>query len=200
MLIINIYCISYTTTDLTPEEIYDLGMSELDRIHAEMRTAFDELGYPSDHSLESLYSQVAAESGFLTGAEILPGYEAIISDAEVKLPTAFATLPQQEVIVKPDVNGGFYIPGSVDGSRPGAVRGNDRSGAKIFHAEPDLSSVSTRTSPPNCARSGVGPAHIPPGGDQHGVCGGLGALCGTTGVRTGLVRGRSAGEPRPPAE
>ncbi len=110
----------YTTTDLTPEEIYDLGMSELDRIHAEMRTAFEELGYPSDDSLESLYSQVAAESGFLTGAEILPGYEAIISDAEAKLPNAFATLPQQEVIVKPDVNGGFYIPGSVDGSRPGA--------------------------------------------------------------------------------
>ena len=55
----------YTTTDLTSEEIYDLGLAELDRIHDEMRAAFTELGYPEDQSLEDLYRQAAAESGTL---------------------------------------------------------------------------------------------------------------------------------------
>ena len=109
----------YTTTALTPEEIYNLGLAELDRVHNEMRAVFDELGYPADASLESLYNQAIAESGSLTGEEILPGYEAIIAEAEKKLPTAFDTFPQQDVIVTPDANGGFYVPGSVDGSRPG---------------------------------------------------------------------------------
>ena len=111
---------AYTTTDLTADEIYNLGLTELDRIHAEMRAVFDELGYPADASLESLYRQVATESGTLSGAEILPGYEAIITDAEAKLDAAFNTLPQQNVIVVADQNGGFYVPGAVDGSRPGA--------------------------------------------------------------------------------
>ena len=111
---------AYTTTDLTAEEIYDLGLTELDRIHAEMRAVFDELGYPADASLESLYNQVAADSGYLSGSEILPGYEAIITDADAKLDAAFNTLPQQNVIVVADQNGGFYVPGAVDGSRPGA--------------------------------------------------------------------------------
>jgi uncharacterized protein (DUF885 family) len=110
----------YTTTDLTADEIYNLGMTELDRVHAEMRALFSELGYPEDETLEALYSQAAADSGYLSGAEILPGYEAIITDAEAKLGTVFDTLPQQEVIVIGDNNGGFYVPGTVDGSRPGA--------------------------------------------------------------------------------
>jgi uncharacterized protein (DUF885 family) len=110
----------YTTTDLTADEIYNLGMTELDRVHAEMRALFSELGYPEGETLEALYSQAAADSGYLSGAEILPGYEAIITDAEAKLGTVFDTLPQQEVIVIGDNNGGFYVPGTVDGSRPGA--------------------------------------------------------------------------------
>lgn len=111
---------AHTTTDLTPQEIYDLGITELARIHAEMREVFDELGYPADASLESLYSQVAEDSGFISGSDILPGYEAIITDAESKLETAFDILPQQDVIVVSDDYGGFYVRGSVDGSRPGA--------------------------------------------------------------------------------
>jgi uncharacterized protein (DUF885 family) len=111
---------SYTTTNLTAQEIYDLGLRELDRIHSEMRAVFDELGYPESASLVSLYNRIAAESGTLSGAEILPGYEAIITDAEAKLDTVFDLLPQQEVIVVGDEYGGFYLHGAVDGSRPGA--------------------------------------------------------------------------------
>ena len=43
-----------------------------------------------------------------------------LTDADAKLDAAFNTLPQQNVIVVADQNGGFYVPGAVDGSRPGA--------------------------------------------------------------------------------
>jgi uncharacterized protein (DUF885 family) len=53
----------YTTTDLTAVQIHQLGMQELDRIHAEMRTIFDQLGYPQDEGIPDLYNRVAAFPG-----------------------------------------------------------------------------------------------------------------------------------------
>ncbi|MCB2209821.1 DUF885 domain-containing protein [bacterium] len=111
---------SYTTTEMTPEEIHQLGLDQLDRIHSEMDAHFNALDYPLEESLEYLYSRVAAESGYLVGSDILPGYETLIRTAETRLVEAFNVLPQQEVVVIADQTGGFYLPGSVDGSRPGA--------------------------------------------------------------------------------
>jgi len=55
----------YTTTDLTADQIHALGLQELERIHAEMRTIFDELGYPKDASLADLYGLVARDGGII---------------------------------------------------------------------------------------------------------------------------------------
>jgi len=37
-----------TSTDLTPDEIHELGKVEVERIQAEMRTLFSDLGYPEN--------------------------------------------------------------------------------------------------------------------------------------------------------
>ena len=111
---------SYTTTDLTVEEIHQIGFSELVRIHGEMRLLFNELGYPASDPLENLYARVAEECGSVVGAGAKTAYEAIIDDAEQHLDAAFARIPGQEVIVVADPFGGFYVPGAIDGSRPGA--------------------------------------------------------------------------------
>ena len=57
----------YTTTDLTADEIHELGLAELARIHAEMRAIFDELGYPQDESLAALFDRVADDGGQVSG-------------------------------------------------------------------------------------------------------------------------------------
>ena len=50
----------YTTTDLTAEEIHNLGLQELERIHTEMRIIFDQLGYPENEDLLTLFERGSA--------------------------------------------------------------------------------------------------------------------------------------------
>jgi uncharacterized protein (DUF885 family) len=109
----------YTTTDMTVDEIHNLGLQELERIQAEMRGVFNGLGYPEDESLPELYERVAEDGGFVPADEMVETFEAIITEAEENLSVAFDIFPKTEVIVVGGPIGGFYSRGSYDGSRPG---------------------------------------------------------------------------------
>ena len=110
----------HSTSELTPQEVHQLGLDELARIHAEMRLIFDQLGYPQDETLEQLIARAEVGSGIIPAADVKPTYEAIIADAEARLDEAFDIFPSADVVVLPDPFGGFYIGPSFDGSRPGA--------------------------------------------------------------------------------
>jgi len=110
----------HTTTDLTPARIHQLGLDELQRIRAEMRAIFDQLGYPQNESLLTLFGRVANDGGFIPGADTLATFENLVAFAEQNLAQAFDLFPAAEVVVIPDTSGGFYIGPSFDGSRPGA--------------------------------------------------------------------------------
>ena len=110
----------HTTTDLTADEIHELGLQELDRIHAEMRVLFDQLGYVQDADLQTLFTQVASDGGFIPSNQLVETHEAIIAETASQLGEVFEVLPQAEVIVIGGPFGGFYIPASLDGKRPGA--------------------------------------------------------------------------------
>jgi uncharacterized protein (DUF885 family) len=109
-----------TTTDLTPEEIHQLGLKELARLQAEMRQHFDQLGYPADASINNLYVRVANEGGTVPGERVLATYEQMISDAESRLDEAFDLRPAAKMEVR-GIPGGaaFYTAAPLDGSRPG---------------------------------------------------------------------------------
>jgi uncharacterized protein (DUF885 family) len=110
----------YTTTDLTPSEIHQLGFEELARIHAEMRLLFDQLGYPENESLPELFDRVEKDGGTLHGNKIVAGYEAIIGDAKLRAGQVLDLQPVADVVVIPGPTGGYYVGPNVDGSRPGA--------------------------------------------------------------------------------
>ena len=114
----------HTTTDMTADRIHELGLEEVERIRADMRSIFDELGYPEDESLSELFRRVAAEGGFVSGSEVVETYEALIEEADQNLDAAFDMRPSAEVIVIGGPIGGFYVPGALDGSRPGAFYAN----------------------------------------------------------------------------
>jgi uncharacterized protein (DUF885 family) len=109
----------HTTTDMSADQIHALGLQALDRVHADMRTIFDQLGYPQDESIPALFSRVAQDSGYASGDEIVHGYEAIIYAADQNIASAFDLRPSIRVIVMGGPTGGYYIPPAVDGSRPG---------------------------------------------------------------------------------
>jgi len=110
----------HTTTDLTPEEVHDLGFQELARVQAEMREIFAELGYPEGESLSQSFNRVASESGSLRGPQILDEYESILDEAEANLETAFDLQPSAELVIIGGPTGGYYMSPALDGSRPGA--------------------------------------------------------------------------------
>jgi uncharacterized protein (DUF885 family) len=110
----------HTSTDLTPDEVHEMGLQELERIQAEMRVLFDQLGYPQDANLTSLYSMAARDSGKLYDKQIMVGFQDLIDGASARLDDAFDLRPRAGVIVKEGPPGpAFYMSPAYDGSRPG---------------------------------------------------------------------------------
>jgi len=116
-----------TSTAMSADDIHEMGLAETERVTAEMRAVFASLGYPEDGDLGDLRSRAAGEGGFLSGlgdgaAQVVGAYEALIEGAEAATGDIFNATPEAEVVVVPEPagGGGFYVPASVDGSRPGA--------------------------------------------------------------------------------
>jgi uncharacterized protein (DUF885 family) len=110
----------HTTTGLSAAEIHQKGLDEVTRIRGEIREAFDLLGYPANETFEQLYDRVAVDSGVVPAEEIVPLNEGFIRQAEEDITEVFDIAPQTEVVVIGGAGGGFYVAGSLDGSRPGA--------------------------------------------------------------------------------
>ncbi len=108
-----------TTTELTADEIHELGKQHLKRVHAEMRTLFASLGYDPNESIQTLYDLLTYDSGIYTGQAAVDAFETAIREAEAFLSQAFDILPRASVEVVGGTQGNYYMPPSYDGSRPG---------------------------------------------------------------------------------
>jgi len=110
----------HTTTDLTAVEVHQLGLDELQRIQAEMRVIFDQLGYPQNETMRDLFARVEVDGGIIPAVDVKPTYESMVAFAEQNLAAAFDIFPSAAVVVADDDFGGYYISPSYDGTRPGA--------------------------------------------------------------------------------
>lgn len=112
---------SHTSTSLSPQEVHDLGLREVVRVEADLRAAFDDLGYPAGESSGDLRDRASADAGYLSGDDIVAEYERLISEAASLFEPYFPTGPSSEVKVVPfPGQGAFYVAPTVDGSRPGS--------------------------------------------------------------------------------
>lgn len=110
----------HTTTDLTIAEIHQMGLDEIPRVQGQIRDACDLLGYPRGETLAELYDRIAWDSGIIPADEIVSLNEGYIRQAQEDIKQVFDIEPASEVIVIGGAQGGFYLPGSLDESRPGA--------------------------------------------------------------------------------
>jgi len=121
---------SMTTTELTADEIHDLGLSEVARIRLEMEAIKQQVGYTG--SLQEFFAFIKSDSQFVypNDDEGRQGYlddsTTFISDMREKLPDYFGILPQAELEVRrveafreQDGAPQHYQSGAPDGSRPG---------------------------------------------------------------------------------
>ena len=109
-----------TTTDLSAVEIHQLGLDEVARIRTEIREVFDSLGYPPNQTFAQLFNRVRTDSGLVRAEDIVPLNEGFITQAQEDVKEVFDIEPQTEVVIIGGAGGGFYVSGSLDGSRPGA--------------------------------------------------------------------------------
>jgi len=103
-----------------------------------MRRIFDTLGYPEDENLSELFQRATQDGGIISGNKMIETYETLIDEISEKLPEAFDILPQAEVVVIGASVGGFYSPGSMDGSRPGAFYAEVDGQGEPYYLMPSL--------------------------------------------------------------
>src|SRR5277367_184645 len=114
-----------TTTHMSPEEIHQLGLREIDRIEGEMTAIAKKEGFAD---LASFRASIAANPKYKpTSAEqILDDFRHYIAEMQPKLPELFTLLPKSPVTVEaiPAFQAAaatHYVTGTPDGKRPGRV-------------------------------------------------------------------------------
>ena len=117
---------SSTTLPLGPEEVHQLGLSEVARITAAMEKVRVEVGYPRD--LAAFFDYLRTDRKFqpASRAGLTKDYYAIGKTVATKLPAYFSTMPRTGLEIRPyDATiekyqaGGSYEQGTPDGKRPG---------------------------------------------------------------------------------
>jgi uncharacterized protein (DUF885 family) len=114
-----------TTTRLTPDEIHQIGVREMDRIQTEMTMIAKKEGFAD---LASFRESLKTNPKYIpTSAEqILDDYRHYIAQMEPKLPQLFTLLPKSPVTVEAipafqSAAATHYVTGTPDGKRPGRV-------------------------------------------------------------------------------
>ena len=120
----------YTTTDLTAEQIHQLGLDQVARIHGEMRGIMKQVGFTRD--LPAFFAHMRDGKQFYypnTAAgkqKYLDETQASYRAVQAKLPEYFGTLPKSALVVKAvepfrekSAGKAFYQAPAPDGSRPG---------------------------------------------------------------------------------
>ena len=121
---------SQTTTDLSADEIHQIGLDEVARLRKDMEAIKDQVGFVG--SLSAFFEHVRdGEWNYYPNTD--EGRQAYIDDAtaaidgiKAELPNYFGLLPQADLVVKRvepfrerDGAAQHYYPGTPDGSRPG---------------------------------------------------------------------------------
>jgi uncharacterized protein (DUF885 family) len=117
---------SETTTTTPPEEIYQTGLREVQRIQAELEAVKKQTGFQGD--LPAFFAYIKSEPKFRpykTQQEVLDGFEAVHRRMQPQLTRLFGRVPKTPFEVRPveafraASTYAQYMPGAPDGSRPG---------------------------------------------------------------------------------
>ena len=119
----NIY--GRTTTRMTPEEIHQLGLREIERIEAEMTVIAKKEGFAD---LAAFRVSLKTNPKYIptSSEQILDDFRHYIAQMEPKLPKLFTLLPKSPVTVEAipafqATAATHYVTGTPDGKRPGRV-------------------------------------------------------------------------------
>ncbi len=127
----------FTTSELAPEEIHQLGLAEVERIQGEILARLAEAGRDVGEGFAVAMVALKEDPAFYypdtdEGRDaILRDYQAILDEISAGLDAAFDVRPQADVEVRREAEfkektapGAHYMPPAMDGSRPGVFYAN----------------------------------------------------------------------------
>jgi uncharacterized protein (DUF885 family) len=120
-----------TTTDLAPDEIHQIGLDEVARIHNEIRGVMTDVGFEGD--LEDFFDYVNSDEQFYfdEAEELIQGYRDMFERISALSTTLFDVSPKGGLEVRrvepfreASAGGASYRTGTPDGSRAGVFYAN----------------------------------------------------------------------------
>ncbi len=115
-----------TTTDMTPDEIHNIGLAEVARITKGMETVKGQVGFTG--SLKEFFDFIRTDDQFKPKSkqDLTDRYYAVGKRVDAAVGSLFSTLPKSALEIRPvpafkekTDAGGSYQGGTPDGSRPG---------------------------------------------------------------------------------
>lgn len=122
---------NYTTTELTPAEIHEIGLAEVARIHEEIRGVMAQVGF--EGTLDEFFRFTESDPQFFysSGEELIQGYRDLQQVIDPLLPRLFELFPAANYEVRAveafrerSASLASYQAASPDGSRPGVFYAN----------------------------------------------------------------------------
>ena len=121
------HCVhTYTTTELDPLAIHQMGLEEVERIHVQMQSVIEQTGFQGSLHEFADFLRTDSRFYFSSAEDLVKAYRDIAKQADAELPALFAELPRTPYGVRafPDYEApsqatAMYYPGASDGSRAG---------------------------------------------------------------------------------
>ncbi len=117
---------SFTTTQMTPDEVHRLGLTEVKRIRGEMQLIIDELEFDGNFNDFLNFLRTDPQFYYDTPEELFDGYLAVAKRIDPELVKLFGKLPRMPYGLRPipdniapDTTTAYYNRPAADGSRPG---------------------------------------------------------------------------------
>ena len=120
-----------TTTNMSPDEIHQIGLDEVARIHGEMRGVMELVGF--EGGLKDFFDFANTDEQFFfdEGDDLIQGYRDMSDHIEGLAKNLFDVSPKTgfevrriEAFREASAPGGSYMSGTPDGSRPGVFYAN----------------------------------------------------------------------------
>ncbi len=116
----------YTTLDLPPDEIHQIGLAEVARIRAEMMAIIDEVGFEGGFAEFLEFLRTDPRFYPESAEELLKEAAYIAKRMDAKLPSLFKTLPRLPygvapvpAAIAPKYTAGRYVGAPIGGTQPG---------------------------------------------------------------------------------
>lgn len=116
----------YTTTNLTPDQVHEIGLKEVARIRGEMDAVMKQTGFKGSRDDFFKYLRTDPRFFYKSPDDLLEAYKALAKTVDPNLVKVFRKLPREPygveaipAVAAPDTTAAYYRPGAADGSRSG---------------------------------------------------------------------------------